>query len=399
MPGQDSAAEEEKRPNVEFCTLGMFILDDIDFGGSQPNVKNVLGGAASFAVVGARLAAGKEYSRSVSWIVDVGSDFPQEVLDEIKAWDTDCVFRTDPRRLTTRAWNGYGPNENRAFQYLTPKIRLEPHMLSESQIFSKTFHMVCSSSRCISIVRDILRRREELQNIGNPPSDLPNGRPIFVWEPVPDMCTPEEQQKFLEACREVDIVSPNDLELGMMYGQHPWSEGSASGESIVNNILDSGIGPQGEGHLIIRAGKDGSYSYSRGLRLWLPAYHQPSASKSSPVIDPTGAGNSYLGALAQGMVSEGRDAARVIESVLGESANWRKTIAACGKHHSIPLALIFATIAASFVVEQIGVPRQSTSLDGKEHWNGTEFTERVRLYSQGLYRTLEEFPQKHLQIN
>lgn len=115
---------------VEFCTMGMFILgmllkklrcllevltslDDIDFEGLRPNVKNILGGAASFAVVGARLVAGKKHSQAVSWIVDVGSDFPPEVLRLLKSWDTGCVFREDHNRLTTRAWNGYGPNEKR----------------------------------------------------------------------------------------------------------------------------------------------------------------------------------------------------------------------------------------------------------------------------------------------
>ncbi|KAL6236981.1 hypothetical protein BDW75DRAFT_205320 [Aspergillus navahoensis] len=392
MSGEGEIAGEKNMSRVEFCTLGMFILDDIDFEGSRPSVKNVIGGAASFAVIGARLAAGKEYSRSVSWIVDVGSDFPPEVLDVIEAWDTDCMIRRDPGRLTTRAWNGYGPNEKRAFQYLTPKLRLEPYMLSDTQVLSKTFHMVCSSSRCISIVRDILQRRKGLPG-------SPIEKPIFVWEPVPDMCTLEEQQKFLEACREVDIVSPNDLELGMMFGQPRWSEENVGGKETVDKILDSGIGPRGKGHLVIRAGKTGSYTYSRGLRLWLPAYHQPTASGISPVVDPTGAGNSFLGALAQGMVSEGRDAARVTDSVLGASANWQKAIAGCGEYHSIPLALILATVAASFVVEQIGVPRQSTSSEGQEHWNGTEFTERVRLYTERLYRTLEESPQKHLQFN
>lgn len=267
-------------------------------------------------------------------------------------------------------------------------------MLSDSQVFSKTFHMVCSSSRCISIVQDIMRRREELQSKAEIP-DSSSDRPIFVWEPVPDMCTPEELQKFLEACRQVDIVSPNDLELGMMFGQSSWSEGSTSGEDIISRILESGVGPQGEGHIVIRAGKDGCYSYSRNMKLWLPAYHQPDASGSSPVVDPTGAGNSFLGAMAQGMVSEGRHSARAIDSVLAESAYWREAVMLSGTHR-ILVALILATVAAGFVVEQIGVPRQSTSLEGKEHWNGTEFTERVRLYTERLYRTLEESPQRHL---
>lgn len=87
--------------------------DDIDFGGSRPAVKNVLGGAASFAVVGARLVAGSAHARAVSWIVDVGSDFPPETLGVIRSWDTDCVIREDHSRLTTRAWNGYHPNEKR----------------------------------------------------------------------------------------------------------------------------------------------------------------------------------------------------------------------------------------------------------------------------------------------
>ena len=91
----------------------MLHADDIDFEGTRPNVKNILGGAASFAVVGARLVSGKTYSRALSWIVDVGSDFPPDVLELLKSWNTNCVFREDYNRLTTRAWNGYGPNEQR----------------------------------------------------------------------------------------------------------------------------------------------------------------------------------------------------------------------------------------------------------------------------------------------
>lgn len=114
---------------VEFCSMGMFILgmqlslnsteprltqpDDIDFGGTRPKVENALGGAASFAVAGARLVSGKQHARALSWIVDVGSDFPADVLETLRAWDTNCLFREDKTRLTTRAWNGYGPNEKR----------------------------------------------------------------------------------------------------------------------------------------------------------------------------------------------------------------------------------------------------------------------------------------------
>jgi hypothetical protein len=59
------------------------------------------------------MVAGKQYGKAVSWIVDVGSDFPAEVMDIIQSWDTGCVIREDKSRLTTRAWNGYGANEKR----------------------------------------------------------------------------------------------------------------------------------------------------------------------------------------------------------------------------------------------------------------------------------------------
>ncbi|KAF7597645.1 hypothetical protein BBP40_000123 [Aspergillus hancockii] len=398
MAGQDGSLSSGI--DVEFCTLGMFILDDIDFAGTRPSVKNILGGAASFAVVGARLVAGKEHSRSVSWIVDVGSDFPSEVLEVINAWDTACLIREDNNRLTTRAWNGYGANEKRDFKYLTPKLRLEPWMLSDSQVFSKTFHMVCSAERCVSIVQNILERREESQREGKAPSSSQaSERPFFIWEPVPDLCTPGEQEKFFIATRVVDVVSPNELELGMMFGQSGWNADSDFGKDIVKRILDSGIGPNGNGYLVVRAGKDGSYSFSRGQRIWLPAYHQPGASGTTAVVDPTGAGNSFLGALAQGMVTGGRSPAKIVGAELAESPAWKGALKALGKQSYVLSSLIFATVAAGFVVEQIGVPHLSTSTDERELWNGTEFTERVRLYTQRLYRILEESPQKHLQIN
>lgn len=385
---------------VDFCTLGMFILDDIDFGGVRPSVRNILGGAASFAVVGARLVAGPTHGHAVSWIVDVGSDFPPETLAAIQSWGTDCLIREDHSRLTTKAWNGYHPNEKRDFKYLTPKLRLEPHMLSETQVWSRTFHMVCSPSRCISIVHDIMERRGEMQRAGRAPS-TPNAsqRPFFVWEPVPDLCTPEEQDKFFAANRVVDVVSPNHLELGMMFEQPAWTAESEISRKLVQRIIDAGIGPTGDGCVVIRAGKDGSYAYSRSQEIWLPAYHQPDTSGATRVIDPTGAGNSFLGAVAQGMVTAGREPFEVIDSILSHSRVWQEGMVPWAGREDLPKALICATVAAGFVVEQIGVPQISKSKEGKELWNQSEFAERVRLYTQGLFKTVEESPQRHLLTN
>jgi hypothetical protein len=123
--------------DIDFCTLGMFIigmtvlkvcyefshqtrqrplslyLDEIEFEAPRPPVKDIIGGAGSYAVIGARLVAGCEASRRVGWIVDAGSDFPPSIRETISAWDTFCVMRETPERLTTRGWNGYGAGEQR----------------------------------------------------------------------------------------------------------------------------------------------------------------------------------------------------------------------------------------------------------------------------------------------
>lgn len=286
------------------------------------------------------------------------------------------------------------------FKYLTPKLRLEPSMLSEDQLWSRTFHMVCSSSRCMSIVREILQRRDELREAGEVPSAVhASTRPIFVWEPVPDLCTPAEQEKFFAANRLVDVVSPNHLELAMMFDEPEWTEESTEGQKLVQRILESGIGSNGDGHLVIRAGKYGCYAYSKTQKIWLPAYHQPGSPGATAVLDPTGAGNSFLGALAQGIISTGREPFLVIDSVMAQSTNWTTSMNSWGQQRHLPMALICATVAAGFVVEQIGVPQISAGENGRELWNQSEFTARVRLYTQRLLSTSEESPQRHLLTN
>lgn len=88
--------------------------DEVEYVGGRTPEKVIIGGAGSYAAIGARLAAGEKHARLVSWIVDVGSDFPPDFRSTVESWQTNCVFREDSARLTTRAWNGYsGENEHR----------------------------------------------------------------------------------------------------------------------------------------------------------------------------------------------------------------------------------------------------------------------------------------------
>ena len=89
----------------------------------------------------------------------------------------------------------------------------------------------------------------------------------------------------------------------------------------------------------------------------MPAYH----TNAEKVIDPTGGGNAFLGGLAvclaRGISSEGL-------SIGEEAAAW-------------------GSVAASFAIEQVGIPKLETDGD-KESWNGVEVAERLAEYKRRL---------------
>jgi len=82
-----------------------------------------------------------------------------------------------------------------------------------------------------------------------------------------------------------------------------------------------------------------------GVSAWIPAYHQD----ESAVVDPTGGGNGFLGGLAIAIV-RGKG--------LEESARW-------------------GCVAASFMIEQIGMPILGQNSNGEETWNGVLVDERL----------------------
>ncbi|KAF4628487.1 hypothetical protein G7Y89_g9661 [Cudoniella acicularis] len=410
--------EEEKeavclQQEIDFCTLGMFIIGPL--------------------------------SKTVSWIVDQGSDFPPSISDQISSWDTSCLIRTNLSRLTTRGWNGYDEAQNRAFKYTTPKLRLDESALTENLLFSKSFHLICSPSRCISLTTSILRHRKHL----NPSAP----KPLFIWEPVPDLCTPSELLNTTNALPYIDICSPNHHELASLMGD------PALGLDPVTNDIDTssieraceqllGSMPLQSYTLVIRAGhkgcyvaknggrsrrpsvarkkrrvnharggltpdtdmealfmgllsKDGFFELEReavqvdpGIGEWLPAFHSSSQEKEeevaresvvetephlaavelespdqeseppenmdatpSPisattknkVIDPTGGGNAFLGGLAIAL-SRGKE--------ILEAAAW-------------------GSVAASFAIEQVGIPVLKIDDLGEETWNGVTVEERL----------------------
>ncbi|CAE7026619.1 hypothetical protein P3342_005822 [Pyrenophora teres f. teres] len=341
---------------IEFCTLGMFIIDEIEFPPPKPPVKDIVGGAGAYSALGARIFSPPPQSKSVGWIVDCGSDFPPELREFIAQWDTGVLVRETPDRLTTRGWNGYGEKEHRAFRYLTPKLRLDHESLVDTPLlWSKSFHLICSPLRCIDLVENITALRKQSDD-----QKAEVQRPVFIWEPVPDLCTTDEAENCFMALKYVDVVSPNNSELGGFFGKK--TDGGhhvdfRAVEQLCDQWLESGIGPNGDGGVVVRCGKDGCLVTRKGLRKWLPAYHQ-SAEK---VVDPTGGGNGFLGGLAVGLLRCGSSS---VSDNLEEAAIW-------------------GSISASFAIEQVGMPVLSHSGKG-ETWNGVSVEKRLSDFKQRL---------------
>ncbi len=89
------------------------ITDEIWYPPPRPPVLGIMGGAGSWAALGARLFRKPPSSVLVGWVVHRGSDFPRELEQEICSWQTRCNFIRTPERLTTRGLNHYTNEEHR----------------------------------------------------------------------------------------------------------------------------------------------------------------------------------------------------------------------------------------------------------------------------------------------
>jgi sugar/nucleoside kinase (ribokinase family) len=248
-------------------------------------------------------------------------------------------------------------DEHSDFRYLTPKRRLEVDSLSDEQALASAFHMVCSPSRCMSLVEALRARRSALTTTIK--------QPIVIWEPIPDLCTPAELQNLQEASTFVNVISPNGEELADFFASGNIS--IAEGDMVRSLLTKCGEHP--EQAVVVRNGADGSRAHLRECVLHFKAFHQ----EPERVIDPTGGGNTYLGAMAMALterVTPGLEAtAQFLNlSITPESRSLLAMI----------LAAAHGTIAASYAIEQIGTPSLTVGSGGT--WNGEAYEDRYMLY-------------------
>lgn len=361
------------------------------------------------------------------------------------------MLRDTPERLTTRGWNGYDEHQNRAFRYMTPKKRLTAEDLTPSLLASRTFHLICSPKRCRELVLEIKDKRADL------PTSVYNGvtgdkardngddtasnhlpKPIFIWEPVPDLCTPDELLNCTNVLPLIDVMSPNHAELAGFMGDDGLDpETGEISTRAIERACEQLLGsmPLQSFSIVVRAGEKGCYlarnggrkrthkhksktkgkkpsallhgglqpdtdmealfagllqdaegSIAReeievdpGVERWIPAFHtntheeeesdapvngeegtdggtEKKQGKKGKVIDPTGGGNTFLGGLAVAL-ARGKG--------LEEAAAW-------------------GSVAASFAIEQVGVPTLGHDDQGNEIWNGVRVDDRFEEFKTRL---------------
>src|SRR5205814_4392419 len=122
-------------------------------------------------------------------------------------------------------------------------------------LMAKSFHLICHTDRCINLVTSILAKRKNIDVRASPP--------LFIWEPVPDLCTKEHYARMCEALRYVDVCSPNVAELLGFFGKD--SSGAVDRSEVEDhcNKLIRDIPMDGSNDkkaiVVVRAGKDGCY--------------------------------------------------------------------------------------------------------------------------------------------
>lgn len=179
------------------------------------------------------------------------------------------------------------------------------------------------------------------------------------------MCIPDELENCYKALQYVDVISPNHVELASFFGEHDTHDDMKLLGRLCNDLRTKGF-RRSAGAVVVRTGRRGCYIADGERHTALPAYYRPAndigehGPSSEKVVDPTGGGNAFLGgfcvALARSCQFEGLS---IVET-----------------------AAVYGSVAASFAIEQVGMPELGSSKDSTELWNGGSASARLHEFEQ-----------------
>ncbi len=278
--------------SINFAAMAGLIIDDIVLPTGETRM-GVPGGSGTHSVWGMRI-----WSESVGLLASYGADCPAEILaafDQAGILLQRAAANPEP---TPRCWQVFEFNQHRTEIFRTSEAdfyRLQPVLTDIPAAWQSAagFHLL-HEAKDMAALAHFLRA---------------GGVGCLLAEPPPTDFTPEHLDAFAAFLPFVEVFSPNWEESAQLLGfDDP--------DDIVSRFLEMGVPV-----VALRMGAAGSLVATRWKRWRIPAL-------AVPVVDVTGAGNSYCGGFLVGY-------------------------AQTGDPH---VGGLYGAVSASFTIEQFGLP-------------------------------------------
>ncbi|WWD18480.1 hypothetical protein CI109_102932 [Kwoniella shandongensis] len=339
-----SSSQPTRVVTLEHLILDTFTRVDEDGVETPVEQPDQIGGGGTYTIIGARMFLPPS---RLGMVVDyTPSTLPEEIKDQLKSYGEELwAFRErQDGHPTARAVNRY-KGQTRGFEYLTRPLLLTPSLLEGTPFHDplpSTIHFISYPAPRAEKVLSEVRKVE-------------GWTPRIVWEPED-----ETLEDLRQVAGEVDIIAPNHNEALRLFSLiAPPSFTDDDVKSTLTRVCRQLAYLRPRIGAIIRAGHLGccyASTETEGYRpdvKWIPAYwHEGRDGWKGKVVDPTGAGNAFMGALGAAL-DEGKS--------LDEAVRW-------------------GSVAASFTIEQNGLPKLTKGEDGKELWNGESPLDRLKKF-------------------
>ena len=295
---------------IDLVAFGI-VLDDLVFPDGR-TVMGVLGGGGPQTAFGMRLPAlaGWTAAANVGLVAGVGRDLPSGARAWLESAGIDLAGVSATHQPTPRAWQLMEADGRRtqvwrvarevAGAQLAHSLDRVPSGYRAASGFHLGIHPDDPNLEFVRQLRALPSHRGAASSLRYP---------VVSLEPFKPADHPPGDAALRRLCSAADIFSPNRVEAQSLVGR-------AAPEELARRLAEAGARI-----VALRLGAEGSLVYD-GAHL----YHVPAIPAAA--IDPTGAGNAYCGGFLAGYIQTG-DALT--------AAQW-------------------GTVAASFMVEQIGLP-------------------------------------------
>ena len=301
------------------CRLVAFgiILDDLVFPDGRTTL-GVLGGGGPQTAFGMRLPAlaGWMEESQVGLVASVGHELPPSAREWLASAGIDQAGVRETELPTPRAWQLLEADGRRTQVWrvnghvIAAQLGHSPERIPERYRRACGFHLGIHPDE---------PDWEFIQQLRELPPTLPppvsrgevGGGPLISLEPFKPADHPPADAALRHLCGAADIFSPNLAEARSLTGE-------AAPDELARRLADTGARI-----VTLRMGTDGSLIYSKAQDTLL---HVPAV--PTTVVDPTGAGNAYCGGFLAGYIQTG----------------------------DVLTAARYGAIAASFLVEQVGLP-------------------------------------------